>query len=139
MTLTAWRITKRKHAKTAFSGEAARQFGGRWNHPGVAVVYTAGSQSLAALEMLVHLDSSELLQKYVLFEVAIEESLVTQVERSQLPRDWRADPASSAWGLSPAAAVCIFSMMERSQSKACLPRPALRPPVAVSTLSPPEI
>ena len=78
----------------------------------MAVVYTAGSQSLAALEMLVHLDSSELLQKYVLFEVAIEESLVTQVERSQLPRDWRADPPpekvralGDEWALGAVSAV----------------------------------
>jgi RES domain-containing protein len=112
VTLTAWRITKRKHAKAAFNGEAARQFGGRWNQPGVAIVYTAGSQSLAALEMLVHLDSSELLQKYVLFEVGIEESLVTQVERSQLPRDWRADPPpekvralGDEWALAAVSAV----------------------------------
>ncbi len=61
MIVTAWRITKRKHARNAFTGEGAREFGGRWNNPGTAIVYTAQSQSLAALEMLVHLDSSELL------------------------------------------------------------------------------
>lgn len=92
MSLTVWRITKRKHAKTAFSGESARLYGGRWNSPGVAVIYTAQSQSLAALEMLVHLDSSDLLDKYVVFAVQVEESLVEQVEASKLPRDWRADP-----------------------------------------------
>ena len=59
--VSAWRITKRKHARDAFTGEGAREFGGRWNNPGTAIVYTAQSQSLAALEMLVHLDSSELL------------------------------------------------------------------------------
>jgi RES domain-containing protein len=56
------------------------------------MVYTAQSQSLAALEVLVHLDSSELLAKYVLFEVGIDESLITLVELSHLPRNWRADP-----------------------------------------------
>ena len=64
--LTAWRITKQKHARNAFTGEGAREFGGRWNNPGTAIVYTAQSQSLAALEMLAHLDSSEHLRKYVL-------------------------------------------------------------------------
>jgi len=49
VTLTAWRITKREHTRNAFTGEGAREFGGRWNHPGTAVVYTAQSQSLAAL------------------------------------------------------------------------------------------
>ena len=93
MKVTAWRIAKRKHAKAAFSGEGARSFGGRWNNPGTAIVYTAQSQSLAVLEMLVHLDSSELLEKYVLFEVGIDESLITHLDPSRLPRTWRADPS----------------------------------------------
>jgi RES domain-containing protein len=90
--ITAWRIVKRKHARAAFSGEGARLYGGRWNSPGVAIVYTAESQSLAALEMVVHLDSSELLHNYVVYEVGIDESLVLKIEWSQLPRNWRADP-----------------------------------------------
>jgi RES domain-containing protein len=90
--VTAWRITKRKHARNAFSGEGAREFGGRWNNPGTAIVYTAQSQSLAALEMLVHLDSSELLQKYVLIGVELDESLIKPVALSALPRHWRSDP-----------------------------------------------
>jgi RES domain-containing protein len=90
--ITAWRIVKRKRATTAFTGEGAHLYGGRWNSPGVAIVYTAASQSLAALEMVVHLDSSELLHNYVVFEVGIDESLVAKVGPSQLPRNWRADP-----------------------------------------------
>jgi RES domain-containing protein len=92
LTVSAWRITKQKHAKTAFSGKGARLYGGRWNSPGTVIVYTAQSQSLAALEMLVHLGSSELLGKFVFIEVTIHESLITNVEISQLPRNWRADP-----------------------------------------------
>jgi RES domain-containing protein len=85
--IPAWRIVKRKHARAAFSGEGARRYGGRWNSAGVAIVYTAGSQSLAALEMVVHLGSSELLDHYLVFEVGIDESLVVKVEASQLPRN----------------------------------------------------
>jgi RES domain-containing protein len=90
--VTAWRITKRKHAKSAFSGEGAREFGGRWNNPGTAVVYAAQSQSLAALEMLVHLDSAELLEKYVLIAVEFDQSLVRPVDAAALPRHWRSEP-----------------------------------------------
>ena len=92
MSVTAWRITKRKHARNAFDGEGAREFGGRWNNPGTAVVYAAQSQSLAALEMLVHLDSSDLLEKYVLLAAEFDDSLVRRVGLSDLPRNWRADP-----------------------------------------------
>jgi RES domain-containing protein len=89
---TAWRIVKRKHAKSAFSGDGARRFGGRWNSPGIGMVYTAQSQALAALEMLVHLDSSNLLQNYVLFEVGFDEALTAALDPSRLPKNWRTDP-----------------------------------------------
>ncbi len=92
MIVKAWRITKRKHARNAFTGEGAREFGGRWNNPGTAVVYTAQSQSLAALEMLVHLDSPEVLQKYVFIAAEFEESLIKRVHPSELPRHWRSEP-----------------------------------------------
>jgi len=92
VSLTAWRITKRKHTKTAFNGTGARNCGGRWNNPGTAVVYTAETQSLAVLEMLVHLDGPELLQRYVLIGVQIDESLVHDLHRPTLPRNWQADP-----------------------------------------------
>jgi len=93
LSFTAWRITKRKHLKTAFSGSGARKYGGRWNSPGTAIAYTAQTQSLAVLEMLVHLGGPELLQKYVLIGVEIEERLIREVEISELPRNWRANPA----------------------------------------------
>ena len=92
MIVTAWRIAKQRHAKTAFSGEGARLFGGRWNSLGTAVIYTAQSQSLAALEMLVHLESSNLLPNYILIEVGIDDTLIVSIDLSQLPKNWRADP-----------------------------------------------
>jgi RES domain-containing protein len=57
------------------------------------MIYTAQSQALAALEMLVHLDSPDLLKKYVLFEVSIDPSYVRDLDISSLPRNWKADPA----------------------------------------------
>jgi len=112
VTLTAWRIIKRRQIKTAFTGSGAREYGGRWNSPGVAVVYTAETQSLAVLEILVHLDSPELLQTYLLISVEIDESSVSDIQRSQLPRNWRADPAPAklraigdSWVLARGSAV----------------------------------
>lgn len=93
MSIHAWRIVKRKHRKTAFSGRGAQFFGGRWNNPGLPLIYTAESQSLAALEMLVHLESGRLLlDQYIVAKVEIEESLVAEIDLSLLPRNWRADP-----------------------------------------------
>ena len=92
MILSAWRITKRKHAKTAFSGEGARLYGGRWNSPSVPMIYTAETQSLAALELLVHLDSPALLDQYVLIAVGIEKALVLNLDLKEWPKDWRESP-----------------------------------------------
>jgi len=51
----AYCILKRKFVGSAFSGEGARRYGGRWNSVGVAVVYTSSSVSLAILEWRVNL------------------------------------------------------------------------------------
>ena len=37
--VVAWRLVRQRHAATAFSGEGARIFEGRWNSAGVPVVY----------------------------------------------------------------------------------------------------
>ena len=94
--ITAWRIVKAKHAAQAFDGKGARRFGGRWNSPGTSVVYVAESRALAALEMLVHLQASEILKSYSMIPVAFPEDLVTSVAPEDLPADWRAFPAPAA-------------------------------------------
>ena len=75
---SAWRLTKTKYLSAAWDGEGARKAGGRWNSPGVAVVYTSGSLSLALVEVLVHL-SAEILPAYSAVPIAFDESLVTAV------------------------------------------------------------
>jgi len=94
--MRAWRITQHRRARTAFSGEGARLYGGRWNSPGVPVVYVAQSQALAVLEVLVHLDSPALLKKYVFLEADFDASLVIDLDRSTLPKNWRSDPVPVA-------------------------------------------
>jgi len=96
VSLVVWRIVQRRLAKHAFSGEGARRYGGRWNSPGLPVIYMAQSQSLAALEILVHVDSENLLFNYVAIPVRIEENLILQIDSSKLPRNWRAYPATKA-------------------------------------------
>lgn len=92
---TAWRIVKTRHAIDAFSGEGARLYGGRWNSPGVRMIYTSESIALATLEMLVHLETESLLASYSVCSVHIDESDVAELEKSQLPPSWREYPASA--------------------------------------------
>jgi RES domain-containing protein len=93
LSLRAWRLVNQRFARIAFDGEGARLYGGRWNSNGVAVVYTAQSQSLAALELLANADSASLLERYVFISVEFSSHLVQKVDFSSMPQNWQADPA----------------------------------------------
>ncbi len=85
---TVWRITTARFAQSAFSGEGARLYGGRWNPKGWEVVYTAESQSLALLELMVQDDP--LRAHYVLIPAQLPADLPeTRIDVDQLPDDWR--------------------------------------------------
>ena len=89
---TAWRIVKTRFASQAFDGEGARLNGGRWNSIGVRMVYTAGSISLAVLELLVHLENTDVLPSYSVCAVYFDEALVTGLEWGRLPDNWADSP-----------------------------------------------
>ncbi len=91
----AWRIVKASRASSAFDGEGARLYGGRWNNPGTAAIYTAQSRSLAALELLVHLQASHLLMSYRSIFVDFEDALIETVDPERLASNWRDYPAPS--------------------------------------------
>ena len=93
-TIEVYRICKTKYAETAFDGEGAFRFGGRWNSRGTRMIYTAGSLALAALEMLVHLDDDSMLSKYSFIPAKIPSELILKIEDLHaLPKDWSASPA----------------------------------------------
>ena len=63
--MRAFRIVKKKHALTAFSGDGARAYGGRWNYPGIPMVYAAHTRALAVkLSGLVNGDRPCLAKSY---------------------------------------------------------------------------
>jgi len=90
---TAWRIVKTRFAAQAFDGEGARLNGGRWNSVGVRMVYTAASISLAVLELVVHLENTDVLHSYSLCAVHFDDAAVTRLDRSRLPINWADSPA----------------------------------------------
>lgn len=88
---TAWRLVNKKHSDSAFTGQGAADDGGRWNSPGIPVVYTSWSMSLAALEVLVHLPRPALL-KYVAFHIEINAHHIQKLPIANLPKNWRSEP-----------------------------------------------
>lgn len=86
--LSVWRLTTARFAKSAFSGDGARLYGGRWNRKGIPLVYTAGTQSLAMLEMLVQ--DAALRARYAVIEARIPKSMtIDRIRIEDLPPDWR--------------------------------------------------
>lgn len=113
--LTAWRLVRPKYGSRseAFSGEGAHLFGGRWNFPGMSVIYVSSSLSLATLETLVHADRQRFERDYVVFRLNIPERLMLELRDEDLPEDWQARAVSEgarrvgdAW-LSARASVAL--------------------------------
>lgn len=85
-----------RHAAAAMTGDGARLYPGRWNHRGTPVVYTAGSLSLAALELLVHAGSVDRLADHVCIPVTFDADLCEILLEGGLPPNWADHPASSS-------------------------------------------
>lgn len=92
--MLAYRVQKAQHVATCLTGEGARLYGGRWNPPGVALVYAAATPELAFLETLVHLDGMPLnrLPPYVLVTLALPDEIVEVVPLTDLPSGWDHTP-----------------------------------------------
>jgi RES domain-containing protein len=92
--MKVWRLARRD--RTDLDGEGARLYGGRWNSPGTAVIYTAGTLSLAVLEYLVHLNPDKIPNDLVSIAGDIPDTLVIDhIGVETLPRNWR------EWTLQP--------------------------------------
>lgn len=93
MTVSAFRIVKEKWHSSAFDGEGAKRYPGRWNSRGTPMVYTASSRALAMLEILVHFDAEDLIREHFqVFPVEIPDRYILELDIA-LPKDWQADPA----------------------------------------------
>jgi RES domain-containing protein len=92
MTRTGWRIVPADKVLTAFDGEGAKLYGGRWNPVGVPMVYGSEHQSLAALEVRVHIDKTSMRKLYKSFAFHFETDLMEILPVRALPKDWMQEP-----------------------------------------------
>ena len=86
--MEVFRLTTTKYAND-LSGTGARLHGGRWNHKGDAVLYTAGSRALALVEVLVHLTNAFLPISYQLITIYIPDDSIIELPLKSLPQDWK--------------------------------------------------
>lgn len=90
----AWRIVHQDFVASAFDGEGARITGGRWNSEGIPMVYTAGTLSLALLEIIVHLEIKEALKYFKAIPITFSDTLIESVPTNALPPTWNNTPPS---------------------------------------------
>src|ERR1017187_2980175 len=85
MARSVYRVCRARYAR--LDGEGARLAGGRWNSPGRAVVYMAGSVALAVLENLVHMSLQDFPVGYVCVAAVLPDSMNIATERELRLRD----------------------------------------------------
>lgn len=92
--MRAYRIFESKHSETAFTGEGARRYGGRWNSPGIPVVYVATSFALALLEVMANARAGRVPPDMVYCAIDIPEDLrLETLDLAALPVTWHTYPA----------------------------------------------
>jgi RES domain-containing protein len=88
--VTVYRLATRRYPVN--DGVGASLYGGRWNHKGTPVIYTAASRALCALEILAN--AEDLADDYVVVPIEILNDIpITTVSVGMLPPDWdRGEP-----------------------------------------------
>jgi RES domain-containing protein len=109
----AWRLATQRSARAAFAGDGARRWGGRWNPVGTPVVYAATTLSLAALEILGHVEPDEA-RPYWSFRVEVPDDAVEVLDPGALRRGWNAArprPATARIGGAWAASLRTLALL----------------------------
>lgn len=91
-----WRLCAARYAATAYDGEGAKLYGGRWSPVGLPLAYTAESRALAVLEVLANVEEPERLMavSWVFVPAEIPNDLFEKPAR--FPDSWRQFPHSLA-------------------------------------------
>ncbi len=91
--MLVFRIARKEHIRD-LTGTGARLYGGRWNHPGTALVYASETRSLATVEFLVHVSLPDAPTDLGIATIEIpDDEAPEHVGLSSLPKNWQDYPA----------------------------------------------
>ncbi len=130
MSRPVWRIATDTPSYEAddLTGAGAKATGGRWNSPGVPVVYTSQTRALACLETVVHLGAGGLPLNRYLVRIDIPDAVWAAArEETALPVGWDAEPAGRA-------SIALGTDWIRSGSSALLIVPSVIVPEELNVL-----
>ncbi len=77
-----WRCVHRNYAASAWTGEGARKYGGRWNPEGRAMVYASEHAALAVLEVMAGGVRSSDLHEWCLLRASVPDEAVAVVPKA---------------------------------------------------------
>jgi len=89
--MRVYRLSKSIFARD-FSGFGAEKFGGRWNSPGRAMVYTSESRALSMTEIAVRTPMGNIPDDYSLITIDIPSGSMLVIKLEDLPSDWKTIP-----------------------------------------------
>jgi RES domain-containing protein len=86
--MRAWRLASSRYSP--LTGEGARLAGGRWNSPGVALIYASESLALCLAECLVHIPTG-LPRDYHAIRLEVPDGASEWLDPARLPAGWESD------------------------------------------------
>jgi len=87
--MQVWRLFREHLRSSAFTGAGGLYVASRWNHLEIAMVYTATSRALAALEFFVNLQPNEAPNDLLMAEAFVPDANIETIGLDDLPRNWR--------------------------------------------------
>jgi RES domain-containing protein len=92
--MIVYRVIPARHASD-LTGEGSRLHGGRWNPPGIPIIYTSSSVALASIECFVNTPSEIVsLSNYQRVDILIpNEASSEAIQTTDLPSNWASTPA----------------------------------------------
>lgn len=93
--MRVWRIS-RLSASDKLSGIGGLHVSGRWHHRGHRILYTSATPSMAALEVLVHVDVATAPSDLGLLEIEVPDDITIETcDAAKLTRHWQDYPFPS--------------------------------------------
>lgn len=93
--MKVFRLCKERYSATVLSGDGGRHADGRWHRKGRPIVYCAGSEALAVLELRVHIGHFLPRERFILHALDVPDELIETFDPGLLSPGWNSVPASA--------------------------------------------